>query len=58
MQSLNSLTKRVTGVLMFDSELFLHIALKRVDNWEIHPVTKQEFCEPAWEARHISRIQE
>jgi hypothetical protein len=35
---------RVTGILMFDSEHFLQHALKRHNNWEIHPVLKMEFC--------------
>lgn len=35
---------RVTGVLMFDSEHFLRNHLKRVNNWEIHPVLKMEIC--------------
>jgi hypothetical protein len=35
---------RVTGVLMFDSEHFLQHALKRHNNWEIHPVLKMEYC--------------
>ncbi|MFZ0272490.1 MAG: hypothetical protein WAL34_11640 [Acidobacteriaceae bacterium] len=35
---------RVTGQLMFDSEHFLHNHLDRVNNWEIHPVVKMEYC--------------
>jgi hypothetical protein len=35
---------RVTGILMFDSEHFLQHALKRHNNWEIHPVLKMEYC--------------
>lgn len=35
---------RVTGLLMFDSEHFLANALKRHNNWEIHPVLKMEYC--------------
>lgn len=35
---------RVTGLLMFDSEHFLRNALKRHNNWEIHPVLKMEYC--------------
>jgi hypothetical protein len=35
---------RVTGQLMFDSEHFLHNHLDRVNNWEIHPVMKMEYC--------------
>ena len=36
---------RVTGLLMFDSEHFLGRPLERVNDWEIHPVLKLEFCE-------------
>ncbi|HEY6969478.1 MAG TPA: hypothetical protein VJA94_09750 [Candidatus Angelobacter sp.] len=35
---------RVTGQLMFDSEHSLGHHLKRVNNWEIHPVMKLEYC--------------
>src|SRR5215813_10412557 len=35
---------RVTGLLMFDSEHSLGRHLKRVNNWEIHPVMKMEYC--------------
>lgn len=35
---------RVTGFLMFDSEHFLSNALRRHNNWEIHPVLKIEYC--------------
>ncbi len=35
---------RVTGLLMFDSEHSLGRHLKRVNDWEIHPVMKMEFC--------------
>lgn len=35
---------RVTGQLMFDSEHFLRKHLVRVNNWEIHPVMKMEYC--------------
>jgi hypothetical protein len=35
---------RVTGLLLFDSEHFLRNALKRHNNWEIHPVLKMEYC--------------
>ncbi len=35
---------RVTGQLMFDSEHFLLKHLVRVNNWEIHPVMKMEYC--------------
>jgi hypothetical protein len=39
-----ALLVRVTGLLMFDSEHSLGHHLKRVNNWEIHPVMKLEFC--------------
>ena len=39
-----ALLVRVTGLLMFDSEHFLHNPLVRVNNWEIHPILKLEFC--------------
>jgi len=39
-----ALLVRVTGLLMFDSEHSLGRHLKRVNNWEIHPVMKMEFC--------------
>jgi hypothetical protein len=35
---------RITGVLMFDSEHFLHRPLKRHNNWELHPVLQLEYC--------------
>ena len=35
---------RVTGQLMFDSEHFIRHHLVRVNNWEIHPVLKLEYC--------------
>jgi hypothetical protein len=35
---------RVTGLLLFDSEHFCRNALKRHNNWEIHPVMKLEYC--------------
>ena len=41
----NALLVRATGLLMFDSEHFLARPLKRVNDWEIHPVLKLEFCE-------------
>ena len=40
-----ALLVRVTGLLMFDSEHFVGHHLKRVNDWEIHPVLKLEFCE-------------
>jgi hypothetical protein len=46
-----ALQVRVTGVLMFDSEHFLGHHLKRVNNWEIHPVLKMEFCETGWNCK-------
>jgi hypothetical protein len=39
-----ALLVRVTGLLLFDSEHFIEHALVRVNNWEIHPVLKMEFC--------------
>ena len=30
---------------MFDSEHFIGLHLVRINNWEIHPVLKLEFCE-------------
>lgn len=39
-----ALLVRITGMLMFDSEHFLHNPLKRVNNWEIHPILKLEVC--------------
>jgi hypothetical protein len=36
---------RVTGRLMFDSEHYCRMpALKRENDWEIHPVFKMEYC--------------
>jgi hypothetical protein len=40
----DALLVRVTGQLLFDSEHFLKNHLVRVNNWEIHPVVKLEFC--------------
>ena len=39
-----ALLVRVTGLLMFDSQHSLEGHLTRVNNWEIHPVMKLEFC--------------
>jgi hypothetical protein len=39
-----ALKVRITGLLMFDSEHSLGGHLKRVNNWEIHPVLGLEFC--------------
>jgi hypothetical protein len=39
-----ALLVRVTGLLLFDSEHFLRNNLVRVNNWEIHPVLKMEYC--------------
>jgi len=39
-----ALPVRVTGLLMFDSQHFLEHPLRRVNNWEIHPILKLEFC--------------
>ena len=35
---------RVTGLLMFDSEHFKFHKLKRVNNWELHPIMRLEYC--------------
>jgi hypothetical protein len=35
---------RVTGQQLFDSEHWKHNKLKRVNNWELHPVMKLEYC--------------
>ena len=41
----NALLVRVTGLQFFDSEHSLGpFKLKRINNWEIHPVLKLEFC--------------
>jgi hypothetical protein len=40
-----ALLVRVTGQLLFDSEHFIRNHLVRVNNWEIHPILKMEFCE-------------
>jgi hypothetical protein len=40
----DALLVRVTGQLLFDSEHFLRNPLVRVNNWEIHPVFKLEYC--------------
>ncbi len=39
-----ALLVRVTGLLMFDSEHFIRHPLVRVNNWEVHPVLKMEYC--------------
>ena len=39
-----ALRVRVTGMLMFDSAHFLKDPLVRVNDWEIHPILKLEFC--------------
>jgi hypothetical protein len=39
-----ALLVRVTGLLLFDSEHFLANHLVRINNWEIHPVLKLEYC--------------
>jgi hypothetical protein len=39
-----ALLVRVSGLLLFDSEHFIKHNLVRVNNWEIHPVLKLEFC--------------
>jgi hypothetical protein len=40
-----ALLVRVTGPLLFDSEHFINHHLVRVNNWEIHPVLKFEYCQ-------------
>jgi hypothetical protein len=40
----DALFVRVTGQLLFDSEHFISNPLVRVNNWEIHPVFKLEYC--------------
>jgi len=40
----DALLVRVTGQLLFDSEHFISNHLVRVNNWEIHPIFKLEFC--------------
>lgn len=40
----DALLVRVTGQLLFDSEHFLKNPLVRVNNWEIHPIFKLEYC--------------
>lgn len=42
-----ALLVRVTGLQFFDSEHSLGRHLERVNNWEIHPVMKLEFCPKA-----------
>jgi|GEM_PF-729598 len=39
-----ALPVRITGMLMFDSEHFIRHPLHRVNNWEVHPILKFEFC--------------
>ena len=39
-----ALLVRITGLQMFDSEHSLEHHLTRVNNWEIHPVMKLEYC--------------
>jgi hypothetical protein len=39
-----ALRVRITGQLMFDSEHFHHLPLKRATQWEIHPILKLEYC--------------
>ncbi len=43
---IGKLLVRVTGLLLFDSYHFLHNALVRENNWEIHPILKFEYCPP------------
>jgi len=39
-----ALLVHVTGQLMFDSEHFLRNPLNRMNNWEIHPIFRLEYC--------------
>jgi hypothetical protein len=39
-----ALMVRLTGLLMLDSEHFLGRSLVRVNDWEIHPILKFEYC--------------
>jgi hypothetical protein len=39
-----ALRVRITGQLMFDSEHFHNLPLKRATQWEIHPILKLEYC--------------
>jgi hypothetical protein len=39
-----ALLVRITGPLMFDSEHFFEHQLRRVNNWEVHPVFRFEYC--------------
>ncbi len=39
-----ALLVRITGQLMFDSEHFFRHKLPRVNNWEIHPIFRFEYC--------------
>jgi len=39
-----ALLVRVSGMLTFDSEHFVHNPLKRVNHWEVHPILKFEYC--------------
>ncbi|HEX3067370.1 MAG TPA: hypothetical protein VHX14_02265 [Thermoanaerobaculia bacterium] len=40
-----ALRVRVTGMLTFDSQHFLQDSLLRVNDWEIHPILKLEYCD-------------
>jgi hypothetical protein len=40
-----ALLVRVTGQLLFDSEHLIRNHLVRVNNWEVHPILKLEYCE-------------
>jgi hypothetical protein len=35
---------RISGLVMFDSQHFIHNRLNRITNREIHPVLGFEFC--------------
>lgn len=40
-----ALLVRITGYQMVDTEHFIHLHLKRKNDWEVHPITQFEFCE-------------
>ncbi len=51
-----ALLVRVTGPLLFDSEHFIKNHLVRVNNWEIHPVLKLEFCTTGDKCKRNSEV--
>jgi hypothetical protein len=40
----HALKVRISGLVMFDSEHFIHNPLVRITNWELHPILGFEFC--------------